>query len=255
MRCERLSVNSRITRLQTPLQTLWDYADPAVDTMGLCSEHLKLGGTAVVEFITSFSNCLIRSKTVTAVLKEGILTPVYKKGDPSNPGNYRGITVTPVLLKVLEHVLNRRHNKILEETQSRLQKGFTQGCSSLNAAVILTECILESKNTKQDLLLTTLDTQKAFDVVDHNFLLRKLYLDGITGDDWLLLRDMYSDCSSRVKWAGLLSDTVDIQQGVRQDGVLSTSHYKRYNNPLLLQLENHYTEVRIGSISLPHVTV
>ena len=138
MRCERLSVNSRITRLQTPLQTLWDYADPAVDTMGLCNEHLKLGGTAVVEFITSFLNCLIRSKTVTAVLKEGILTPVYKEGDPSNPGNYRGITVTPVLLKVLEHVLNRRHIKILEETQSRLQKGFTQGCSSMNAAVILT---------------------------------------------------------------------------------------------------------------------
>ena len=227
----------------------------AADTMGLCSEHLKLGGAAVVEFITSFLNCLIRSKTVTAVLKEGILTPVYKKGDPSNPGNYRGITVTPVLLKVLEHVLNRRHNKILEETQSRLQKGFTQGCSSLNAAVILTECILESKNTKQDLLLTTLDTQKAFDVVDHNSLLRKLYLDGITGDDWLLLRDMYSDCSSRVKWAGLLSDTIDIQQGVRQGGVLSPSHYKRYNNPLLLQLENHYSEVRIGSISIPHVTV
>ena len=132
--------------------------------MVLCSEHLKLGGTAVV-FITSFLNCLIRSKTVTAVLKEEILTPVYKKGDPSNPGNYRGITVTPVLLKVLEHVLNRRHNKILEETQSRLQKGFTQVCcSSLNAVVILAECFLESKNTKQDLLLTTLDTQKAFEL-------------------------------------------------------------------------------------------
>ena len=125
----------------------------------------------------------------------------------------------------------------------------------MNAAVILTECILESKNNKQDLLLTTLDTQKAFDVVDHNSLLRRLYLDGIRGYDWLLIRDMFSDCTSRVKWAGLLSDTIDIHQGVRQGGVLSTSHYKRYNNPLLLQLEDHYTEVRIGSISIPHVTV
>ena len=119
---------------------------------------------------------IVRKNAVTAVLKEGILTPIYKKGDPTNPGNYRGITVTPVLLKVLEHVLNRRHNKILEETQSKLQKGFTEGCSSLSAAVILTECILESKNNKQDLLLTTLDTQKAFDVVDHNSPLRRLYL-------------------------------------------------------------------------------
>ena len=36
---------------------------------------------------------------------------------------------------------------------------------------------------------------------------------------------------------------------------LRTIRDKRYNNPLLLQLENHYTEVRIGSISIPHVTV
>ena len=208
-----------------------------------------------MEFVTSMLNCLIKAKVVSAVLKEGIITPVYKKGDPTDPGNYRGITMTPVLLKVLEHDLNCRHNKILEETQSRLQKGFTSGCSSLNVAVILTECILESKNNKEGLILTTLDTQKAFDVVNHNSLLRKLYLDGIQGDDWLLIRDMYSDCSSRLKWAGLLSDPINIKQGVRQGGVLSTTHYKRYNNPLLLQLEDHYTSVRIGSINIPHVTV
>ena len=100
-----------------------------------------------------------------------------------------------------------------------------------------------------------METQKAFDVVDQNSLLRRLYLDGIERDDWLLLRDLYSDCSSRVKWAGLLSDPINLRQGVRQGGVLSTSHYKRYNNPLLLQLEERYTEVKIGSINGPHVTV
>ena len=152
-----------------------------------------------------FLNYIISSKHVSALLKEGIVTPIFKKGDDTDPGNYRGITVTPVLLKILEHILSKRHNKIFIETQSRLQRGFTQGCSSVNAALILTECIIESKNLKQDLLLTTLDTQKAFDVVDQNSLLRKLYLDGVHGDDWLLLKDLYSDCCSRVKWAGQLS--------------------------------------------------
>ena len=83
----------------------------------------------------------------------------------------------------------------------------------MNAALILSEYVLESKNNKQELLLTALDrhVQNAFDVVDvidHNFLLRKLYLDGIEGDDWLLILDLYSDCSSRVKWAGLMSDYI-----------------------------------------------
>ena len=185
---------------------------------------------------------MIKLKAVFVDLKEGILTPIYKKGDPSDPGNYR---------EVLEHVLNTRHNKILEETKSRLQKEFTSVCSSVNAALILSEYVLESKNNKQELLLTALDRheQNAFDVVDvvdHNFLLRRLYLDGIEGDDWLLILDLYSDCSSRVKWAGLMSDTINIKQGVRQGGVLSTSQYNRYSNPLLLQLEDRYSDVKIG---------
>ena len=200
-----------------------------MDTMGLCSEHLKLGGQPVTEFVTGMINCLIKAKAVSSVLKEGLLTQIYKKGDPADPGNYRGITVTPVLLKVLEHVIYARHNQILEATQSRLQKGFTNGCSSLNAALILTECINESKNNKEDLLFTTLDTytQKAFDVVDQNSLLRRLYLDGIDGDDWLLIRDLYSDCSSRVKRAGLLSDPINLRQGVRQVGFFKKKPMKR----------------------------
>ena len=61
---------------------------------------------------------------------------------------------------------------------------------------------------KQNLLLTTLDAQKAFDMVDHNSLLRRLYLDGVQGDDWLLIHELYMDCTSRVKWAGHLSDPI-----------------------------------------------
>ena len=189
------------------------------------------------------------------MLKEGILNPFFQKGYPTNPGNYRGITVTPVLLKILEHVINTRHNHIFAPTQSRIQKGFTPGCPSLNAVFILSECILEAANNKHDLLFTTLDTKKAFDVVDHNSLFRKLYLDGIHGDDWLLLKNLYSDCSSRIKWAGDLSHPINIKQGVRQWGVLSTGHYKRYNNPLLHHLEKNHVGMKIGSISIPHITV
>ena len=159
----------------------------AVDIMGLTAQHFKLAGHNLTEFRTCFLNYLTNTGTVSIILKECILTPVFKKGDPSNPGNYRGITVIPVLLKILEHVLNTRHSLTLLDTQSRLQNGFTSGCTSLNAAFILSECILESAINKQDLLLTTLDTQKAFDVIDQNSLLRKLFLDGIHGNDWLLL--------------------------------------------------------------------
>ena len=75
------------------------------------------------------------------------------------------------------------------------------------------------------------------------------------GDDWLLLKDLYSHSSSRIKWAGQLSNHIYIGLGVRQGGVLSTSHYKRYNKPLLLHLEDAYSEVKIGSVIIPNITV
>ena len=79
--------------------------------------------------------------------------------------------------------MNERHNQILLDTQSRLQKGFTAGSSTMGAALILIECINEAKNEEEPLFVATLDVQKAFDVVNHELLLRKLYLDGITGND------------------------------------------------------------------------
>ena len=92
-------------------------------------------------------------------------------------------------------------------------------------------------------------------MVEQNLLLRRLYLDGIHGDDCLLLRELYSDCSSRIKWAGELSHPINIRQEVRQGGVISTGHYKRYKNTFLLQLEDRFTGIKIGATGITHVTV
>ena len=42
---------------------------------------------------------------------------------------------------------------------------------------------------------------------------------------------------------------------MRQGGVLSTFHYKRYNNPLVIEVENRFTGALIGHIRIPHATV
>ena len=234
------------SEVQTALKKL--KSNKAADCMDITCEHLTFGGTLVILFLTDMINYIFECKQVPSVLKEGLVTPIFKKGDRSDPANYRGITVTTVLLKVIEHVLNIRHNAILDASQSRLQKGFTPGRSSIDAALILSECIAEAKNERKPLIVATLDAQKAFDVVDHKLLLRRLFLDGITGADWMLLRNMYTDLTSAVKWEGSLSSPFVIKQGVRQGRVLSTGHYKRYNHPLLIEIENKFNGAKIGYI-------
>jgi hypothetical protein len=71
-----------------------------------------------------------------------------------------------------------------------LQKGFTDRMSHLNIAFIVTECIMTCIEEDDDLFLITLDAQKAFDKLTHEILFNKIYHDGITGDLWILLRNM-----------------------------------------------------------------
>ena len=59
----------------------------AMDSFGLTSEHFKLGGRDLISFLTDFLNHITDSKHISVILKEGILTPLYKKGDVTDPGN------------------------------------------------------------------------------------------------------------------------------------------------------------------------
>ena len=125
----------------------------------------------------------------------------------------------------------------------------------MNAAMILSECINESKQEKKPLIIAALDVQKAFDVVNHDSLLRKLYLDGFSGDDCLLMKDIYTGMTAKVKWDGFLSSPFTIKQGVRRGGILSASHCKRYNNPLIIDVEDRFTGKKIGTVRIPHTSV
>ena len=101
---EKISVRE----LKTTLKKL--KPNKAADVMNLTSEHFKYGGQCLESYLHSIMNYIIPSQKVASVLIKGLFTPIYKKGERSNPTNYRGITVTPIILKMLEHILIERHN-------------------------------------------------------------------------------------------------------------------------------------------------
>ena len=87
--------------------------------------------------------------------------------------------------------------------QSDQQLGFTKGLSPNMAALLVSEANVEALQNNELLFLATLDTQKAFDVVHHTILLDKLLDKGIQEDIWLIIKNLYSDISSKVKWPGM----------------------------------------------------
>ena len=127
------------------------------------------------------------------LFKTGIITPVLKKGKDS-----KCITVSATFGKSFEYtVLNKMNYE-----QSDQQFGFTKGLSPNMAALLVSEAKAEACQNNEPLFLATLDTQKAFDVVHHTILLDKLLNKEIRKDIWLIIKDLYSDISSKVKWFG-----------------------------------------------------
>jgi hypothetical protein len=224
----------------------------SADEWQIVAEHLKTAKVGVARPLLELLNAIRVRQFVPESLKSGVITPIGKKDKSKlEMGNYRGITITAVLGKVLEMLLLGR----MKNHQSTLQFGFTKGLSPGMAAMLLSESIAESKEAGQSVYVCTLDAVKAFDTVHHAVLLRKLFAGGLDLESWGIIQSLYEGGCAKVKWKGLLSDIFTVGQGVRQGGVLSPDLYKTYINDLLTSMEYEGLGKYIGTTYVGTPTV
>ena len=102
--------------------------------------------------------------------------------------NYRGITITSLLGKLLEQVIIIKFEHTLPH--SHQQFGFTKNLSPNMAAVCVSEAIAQA-SSKNPLIVVSLDAEKAFDRVDHSILLEKLAHTQIPFSVWATVQSLY----------------------------------------------------------------
>ena len=103
--------------------------------------------------------------------REAIVTPVFKKGAKSKPENYRPISLTCILSKVLEHIIvscimNHLDNHNLFYP---LQHGFRSKLSCETQLLTFTQEMFDSMASGKQTHVAVMDFSKAFDKVDHQF--------------------------------------------------------------------------------------
>ena len=221
----------------------------APDPSGLMAEHLVYSRPLVASVLADIMNDIIQKQKIPAILKHGCITPIFKKkNSPKNPDNYHRITITLLIGKVLEKILQYPLKTIMAPNLNKLQRGFTEGSSSTNTAFILSEAIADSHDQNKPLFTLFLDASKAFNVVYHASMLNHLHKLYITGDLLVLLNDTYDGMTSAIKWKGQMSSTFYEKQGIHQGGVNSTEMFKGRGNPFLITVQEAGIGKSIGSI-------
>ena len=88
----------------------------APDYYGVQAEHLLHGGKELLQYLTLLVNCIFDQGKITDALKIGVLTPVFKnKGSNKDAKNYRGITILPIITKIVEILLRNHIQPIIEK--------------------------------------------------------------------------------------------------------------------------------------------
>ena len=186
--------------------------------------------------ITHIVNLSFSTGIVPNHMKIAKVIPIFKASDPQSIQNYRPISLLTSFSKLLEKIMYDRvitylnsHNILYKH-----QYGFRSNHSTIHPIIHLLNHCAEHTNTNipEYTLAVLCDLSKAFDVINHDILLKKLNVYGIRGIVNKWFASYLCDRSQFVDIDGNTSSSQSISCGVPQGSILGPLLYLLYVNDI-----------------------
>lgn len=189
----------------------------------IINEVIKNGGN---ELLTRIHNIIVqiwKREMMPKEWKNGLLVPIFKKGDSTKCENYRGIMLLNTAYKILTSIIRQRIGKYSERRLGEYQQGFRKGRSTIDAIHVMTQIIEKAYEHNIELHVLFLDFRQAFDGLNRQKVLEDMQAMEVPAKLIRLTKMTMEGSRARVITNEGATEEVEIQTGVRQGDALSTT--------------------------------
>ena len=216
---------------------------PGIDS--ITSEILKASYDFISPFLLYLYNRIFNTGEYPRAWGEGIITPIFKKGDVNDPSNYRGITLINVVAKIYSQLLLNRLTKWAEKYEKLAcnQFGFQKGKSIVDCIFILHSAITKVLDSGQKLYAVFIDYEKCFDKIERSLLWQKLLSENVSCKVVKAVRSMYITVKSCVKYKSSYSNFFDSTVGLKQGDPSSPLLFMLFVNDINDNINNDLANI------------
>ena len=217
-------------------------------TYNFSSDCIKNGPDNLFSLLSTVIKSFLIHGKVTFFLLLATLVPLIKDklGSLNDSKNYRSIAMSSLILKLLDWIILLLFGSSLGV--DHLQFAYQPGSSTTMCTWAAVETINYFMRNGTEVYTCLMDMTKAFDLVRHSLLFKKLVAAGLSVIFVRLLLFIYMNQYANVRWNGSLSDIFSIKNGVRQGAILSGILYCFYTNDLFTILRRKRTGCWVNNV-------
>ena len=183
--------------------------------------YLKVAAPVFCSQLTYLFNLSLATATVPRQWKTACITPVPKVPTPHQPADYRPISITPILTRVMERaVVHTYLYTAIQKPPTGLtfsdQYAFRPTASTTAAIISLLQSITDMLLSNPFVIVISLDFTKAFDTVRHSSLMNKMAKLDLPAVVYNWLAAFFTGHEQRTIYYGEVSSTRSITASIIQ---------------------------------------